>query len=449
MSEPIIQVGILNKADSIDIELFGAYRLAGYDKLLINQQIQVKIGADQSLSMTLVDGETLTNLSKIRLEPSNIDQNGIEIKDVIIGIQFHWERKENQVFQGGIEIVPLEGHLQLINRIPTEKYLSSVISSEMNPDSHQELLKAHAIISRSWLLANIEKSKAAYKPQDTMIITEHEIKRWYDRDDHQIFDVCADDHCQRYQGISKIDNPQALKAVEETFGEVLWYNDEICDARFHKCCGGLTEAYQYVWDDTVTPYLVSVIDDANPPDGYTLPMTQESDFEKWIMNTPPAFCNTHDQKILSKILPDFDQETINFYRWRIEYTRSDLEDLIKTKTGIDIGYLKDIIPLKRGESGRLYQIELVGTKRNLIVGKELEIRKILSYSHLYSSAFIVFKHDQDTLDLPGRFELFGAGWGHGVGLCQIGAAMMAEKGYDYRQILSHYFCDSQIKKLYE
>ncbi|MBP7461054.1 MAG: SpoIID/LytB domain-containing protein [Candidatus Delongbacteria bacterium] len=448
MNEPIILVGVLNKADSIDIELFGAYKLEGYDKLIVNQKAQITMEPDQSLTIKPAEDSVISGLSRIVLEPTSIDQNCIEIKEVIIGIQFHWERKENQVFQGGIEFVPLEGRLQVINRIPTERYLSSVISSEMNPDCHIELLKAHAIISRSWLLANINKSQKKYKPQNTMRINDHEIYRWYDREDHTIFDVCADDHCQRYQGISKIDNPLALKAVQETAGEVLWYNNEICDARFHKSCGGITEAYQYVWDDTITPYLVSVVDDANPPAGHSLPMTQESEFEKWIMNNPPAFCNTHDQKILSKVLPDFDQETVNFYRWRVEYTRSELETLIQTKTGIDIGHLKDIIPLKRGESGRLYQIKLVGTKQELIIGKELEIRKVLSYSHLYSSAFVVFKHNPDENGLPERFELFGAGWGHGVGLCQIGAAIMAEKGYSYRQILSHYFRDSELKKIY-
>ena len=336
--------------------------------------------------------------------------------------------------------------LTAINVLDIEDYLQSVISSEMSATSHIELLKAHAVISRSWALCKIQRSLQA----SAFALEETEDKRicWYGSEPHQGFDVCADDHCQRYQGLRAKDHKNAIKAVHDTKGEVLAYpieastgsatEMEICDARFYKCCGGVTEQFETCWEDTHFDYLVKVEDnDANRSLSLSLDLTTEEGARQWILSSPDAFCNTSDKKILSQVLNDYDQETIDFYRWKVSYTTKQLSELIRKKSGIDFGEILALEPLKRGVSGRIYELKIVGSKKTLIVGKELEIRKWLSESHLYSSAFIVEK-ENDT------FTLYGAGWGHGVGLCQIGAAVMAEKGYTYQQILAHYYPNTQI-----
>jgi SpoIID/LytB domain protein len=372
-----------------------------------------------------------------------------ELKNVIIGVDFHWEQEENQQFQGKLKLIPEDGKVRAINVIGLEDYLKSVISSEMSATSSPELLKAHAVISRSWLLAQIEKTKslkAGGGLYQTSHETEDEITRWYDREDHTTFDVCADDHCQRYQGITKIHSEKALQAVEETCGEVLMYEDKICDARFSKCCGGVSENFENVWEPVRHRYLTKVVD-SEFGDTTCVDLRQEDEAELWIRNKPHAFCNTTDQKILSQVLPDFDQKTTDFYRWKVEYSQKQLAELIKKRSGIDFGEIVKLEPLKRGHSSRLIKLKIHGTKKTLTVGKELEIRKWFSESHLYSSAFVV-DHLDEKNGLPQKFVLTGAGWGHGVGLCQIGAAVMGEKGYSYREILTHYFKDAALGKGY-
>ncbi|SHF51680.1 SpoIID/LytB domain protein [Mariniphaga anaerophila] len=372
-----------------------------------------------------------------------------ELSDVVIGVGFHWEQNENQRFQGKLKLIAENEKVRAINVVGLEDYLKSVISSEMSATSSPELLKAHAVISRSWLLAQIEKTESLksgggiYRTSEE---TETEIIRWYDREDHSTFDVCADDHCQRYQGITKIHSEKAIAAVNETFGEVLVYEGKICDARFSKCCGGLTENFENVWEPVRHRYLTKVVD--SEFGGTTcVDLRQEDEAELWIRNKPHAFCNTTDQKILSQVLPDFDQKTTDFYRWKVEYSQQELAELIKKRSGIDFGEIVKLEPVKRGHSSRLIKLKIHGTKRTLTVGKELEIRKWLSESHLYSSAFVV-DHLNEKNGIPQKFVLTGAGWGHGVGLCQIGAAVMGEKGYSYSEILNHYFKGAELKKNY-
>ena len=365
--------------------------------------------------------------------------------NVTIGNRFHWERKEDQSFQGDLILCPRkDGTITAINEIPLEDYLKSVISSEMSAEAPMEFLKAHAILSRSWLLAALDrKEKTKEVPIRTEKIIEGEVMRWYDREDHDLFDVCSDDHCQRYQGITKIVSKQAEKAVRETRGMVITYQNEICDARYSKACGGITEEFATAWDDKRVLYLKSILD------ALVLhqPIRTEEEASAWILSEPEAYCNTKDEGLLKKILPSFDRETKSFFRWRVECSRQELEEILREKSGFDFGTLQEIIPLKRGPSGRISRLKIVGSKKSMLLGKELEIRRWLSRSHLYSSAFVV-KVKYHPNGKAERFILHGAGWGHGVGLCQIGAAVMATKGFSAEKILKHYFRGIEIKKIY-
>ena len=359
--------------------------------------------------------------------------------NVTIGSRFHWERMEDQTFQGDLILrLRNDGTISAINKIPLENYLKSVISSEMSAEAPIEFLKAHAILSRSWLLAALaRKEKTKEVPIRTEKIIEREVIRWYDREDHDLFDVCSDDHCQRYQGITKILSKQAEEAVRETRGMVITFKDEICDARYSKACGGITEEYDTAWEDKRVPYLTSISD---APVSHQ-PIITEEEASAWILSEPEAYCNTKDEHLLGKILPDFDREIKSFFRWRVEYSRQELEEILREKSGFDFGTLQKIVTLKRGPSGRISRLKIIGSKRSIVVGKELEIRRWLSRTHLYSSAFVV-RVEAD------RFIFNGAGWGHGVGLCQIGAAVMATRGFSAEQILKHYFRGIEIKKIY-
>lgn len=371
------------------------------------------------------------------------EKSSFDLINVTIGINFHWERKETQRFKGNLKFIVENDKLTAINEIKTEDYLTSVISSEMSATSSEELLKAHAVISRSWLLANLNTLPDNNRP--TIRQTENEFIKWYERDTHKNFHVCADDHCQRYQGITKSSTEAVKKAIQETYGEVLMYDNQICDARFSKCCGGVSEDFENVWAEKHFPYLTAIHDSDNST--YFLDLTIEKNAEEWITKSPSAFCNTRDKKTLSQVLNNYDQETTNFYRWKVDYSQKELSELIRKKSGIDFGEIIDLIPIERGRSGRIIKLKIIGTKQTIIVGKELEIRKWLSESHLYSSAFIVDKSNIVN-NIPQKFTLLGAGWGHGVGLCQIGAAVMGEKGYKYQDILQHYFKNTELKKLY-
>ncbi|MDY5023904.1 MAG: SpoIID/LytB domain-containing protein [Candidatus Egerieousia sp.] len=392
----------------------------------------------------LVDGEILYNGKKYEslLFEACVPEGSFWLRGVTIGVNFHWERKEDQRFGNNLKFIVEGDKITAINLIGVEDYLTSVISSEMSATASEELLKAHAVISRSWLLAQMAKNKEITTSKSTYsAFTENEQERikWYDREDHINFDVCADDHCQRYQGMTRQSTTKVREAIEATWGELLKYDGKICDARFSKSCGGAFEEFQNCWENVRYPYLVKQRDSKRITE---LPdLTQEEEAFKWITGSPEAFCNTTDKEILSQVLNNYDQETTDFYRWRVEYTPEELSALILKRIGIDFGLVTDLIPVERGTSGRLIKLKIVGSKRTLTIGKELEIRKALSPSHLYSSAFVVLKEN-------GKFVLVGAGWGHGVGLCQIGAAVMGAQGYKYKDILLHYYIGASIEKEY-
>ena len=370
------------------------------------------------------------------------------LEDVTIGVNFHWERKETQTFLGILRFAIEGTAMWAINELPVERYLESVISSEMSATSSLRLLEAHAVISRSWLLAQIENRRSAKMEQTSLyscITGKDKMIKWYDRQDHTLFDVCADDHCQRYQGITKETSPHVAVAIQHTRGQVLMSEGKICDARFSKCCGGAMEEFQYCWENSPKPYLKAIGD---TPEKTIPDLTVEANAEEWIRTSPDSFCNTTDKNILSQVLNDYDQETTDFYRWRVDYTQEEISQLINSKLNIDFGQIMDLIPIERGKSARLCQLKIVGTKQTLTIGKELEIRRALSPSHLYSSAFVVDKEDVNAEGIPALFHIIGCGWGHGVGLCQIGAAVMGEKGYNYDQILVHYYPGADLKELY-
>ena len=393
---------------------------------------------------------------ELSFTPQQDTSSFFELQDVTIGINFHWERKEVQRFKGELKIIVEDDRLTAINIIPIEDYLTSVISSEMSATASLELLKAHAVISRSWLLNKLKvangKLKVIMHPDNTanfeLSTLPSQLIKWYDHEAHKNFDVCADDHCQRYQGITRTSTPQAIEAVFATRGEVIMYEGEICDARFSKCCGGAFEEFQNCWENVKHPYLIGQRDsktETRLPD-----LTKEAEADKWIRTSPAAFCNTHNKQVLSQVLNNYDQETTDFYRWRVCYSQQELSELIHKRSGIEFGKIIDLIPVERGTSGRLVRLKIVGTLRTLIIGKELEIRRTLSSSHLYSSAFVVDKeYKEDEKEIPSRFILTGSGWGHGVGLCQIGAAVMGEQGYKYKEILSHYYPGSAIEQQYK
>lgn len=390
--------------------------------------------------------------SKLTFHPQSADAS-FSLSDVTIGVNFHWERKETQTFLGTLRFVVEADKICAINELPVEKYLESVISSEMSATSSLELLKAHAVISRSWLLAQMKKRREvaasgnnffSFVKKDDMLI------RWYDREDHTIFDVCADDHCQRYQGITKETSPHVAEAIRQTLGQVLLDGEDICDARFSKCCGGETEEFQYCWEDTPKSYLTAVRDLVLGVKNEEYSSLQdEATAERWIRSNPPAFCNTTDKKILSQVLNDYDQETADFYRWKVTYSQEKLQQLFEEKLKMNFGAILDMKAVERGKSGRISKLQIIGTEKTFTIGKELEIRRALSDTHLYSSAFVVDKYDKDEQGVPQRFEIIGAGWGHGVGLCQIGAAVMGEQGYDYNDIILHYYQGAEIKQLYK
>ncbi len=446
MQNPKISVGILN-ADEIKFVLYGDYKLKDGDEIF-QGEFTAKLENDQ-IKVTSKDKVVILKPDE-GFFPSNEESDSFMIRDVIIGIQFHWQQKQNQQFRGAIKFVKENGKLTAVNYLSVEDYLVSVISSEMSANSSIELLKAHAIISRSWLFAQMEKKKSLGESKGNIpsqIVTEEEIVRWYDREDHKLYDVCADDHCQRYQGITMLHAHNAQQAIEETKGMVLTYNDKICDTRFSKSCGGISESFENVWEPVEHPYLKSIVDYKFPPDGFDLDLTKEENAAEWIKDNPPAFCNTKDERVLSQFLVDYDRDTRDFYRWTVEFTQEEIASLIKKKSGIDFGDILDFEPVERGHSGRLVKLKIIGSRKTMIIGKELEIRKVLSEAHLYSSAIVIEKSDEED-GVPQRFKIYGAGWGHGVGLCQIGAAVMSDLGYKFDEILMHYFKDSTIKKLY-
>ncbi len=417
--------------------------------LLTDPLLRVRMNGGEEV-FTLRNGQVEwrgRRYGRLEFRPSD----GFVLHKVKIGINFHWEREEDQLFSGGLTILPSEKGLVAINNVLIEDYLLSVISSEMNGDAPEEFLKAHAVISRSWLLARPTLGGGATVESGSRGAPDtsaDSIIRWYDREDHTLFDVCADDHCQRYQGLLRAGNANIRRAIEATRGMVLTDGPDgaICDTRFSKCCGGVSERFSACWADEDYAYLRPVRD-SNGSD--PLPeLSDEQNARKWILSSPEAFCNTSDPALLSTVLNSYDQETADFYRWRVEYTQEELSDLLRRRSGIDFGSVLELRPLRRGASGRIIELLIRGTQRTVTVGKELEIRRWLSESHLYSSAFVVDTVHTGDSSIPSGFILHGAGWGHGVGLCQIGAAAMSARGYTFDSILAHYFRGSCLTRLY-
>ena len=428
-----IDVGLL-LSDSVDFCLNGTFQGGGSDEFTGEHKVSAC-------------GDTVEWKGKSyeRLIFSPMDDTcTFTVYNVIIGIDFHWERHENQTFRGELHFFAENGKVRVVNRIGVEEYLQSVISSEMSSTSSLQLLKAHAVISRSWLYAQL------YRGENSRVETslcekcnDDEIIRWYAREDHELFDFCADDHCQRYQGITRAMNPNVVRAVEETAEIVLAHDGIVCDARFSKCCGGITETFSSCWENVDVSYLVSFRDADATSEHYDA--SSEDAARRWIEGNDEAFCSSVDAHVLSQVLNGYDRETNDFYRWTVEYTAEELSLLIKEKSGIDFGRIEELIPLQRGASGRIIKLKIIGSKKSIVVGKELEIRRWLSPSHLYSSAFVVDK--KFDADNNVTYVLRGAGWGHGVGLCQIGAAAMSDKGYDFRAILSHYYPNTELKNI--
>ena len=429
MKQPITTVGIMH-ADHIRFTLHTLYYIESKE-------------AEGMQEAVMADGEIEWNgchFSRLHFTPANRYTASFTLHDVCIGKDFHWQRNESQTFKGALSIIVEDGRLCAVNHIEVEDYLVSVIASEMKATAPLEFLKAHAVISRSWLLRQMAaNTKSATDAQPRQSAHCHEHIRWYDRESHQNYDVCADDHCQRYQGITRATTHDAQEAVKATAGMVLTHNGDVCDTRFSKCCGGISEVFSTCWEDTEKPYLTAIRDSWKKT---MYDLKTEENAHQWINSMPDAYCNTANRELLSTILNDYDTETHDFYRWRVKYSQTELSDIIRRKTNIDIGTVEKLIPLSRGQSGRIYRMSITGSAGEIIIGKELEIRRALSDTHLLSSAFTV---ERDGTE----FILHGAGWGHGVGLCQIGAAVMASEGYDFRAILSHYYKHSTLTTLYE
>lgn len=431
MNEPQVQVGILFEPQ-ISFILLAPYCIEGSE--VSGPQV---VKYDQGRIWW--NGHSY---SELLFTPVDYATSSFELLDVTIGINFHWERKENQRFLGSFKCIVEHGKLTGINVVGVEEYLTSVISSEMSAKASLELLKAHAVISRSWLL---DKLQGTAPPSLLNELSQSEFIKWYECDAHTHFNVCADDHCQRYQGITRASTPLAATATAATRGEVLMSQGKVCDARFSKCCGGAFEEFASCWDNRSHSYLQKQRDSKTTTDLPDLRLLSEA--EQWIRSSPAAFCNTTDKRVLTQVLNNYDQETTDFFRWQVSYKQEELSKLILERSGVDYGDIIDLIPIERGVSSRLIKLKIVGTKRTLTIGKELEIRRTLSSSHLYSSAFVIDKSDLKE-GIPGTFTLTGAGWGHGVGLCQIGAAVMGEQGYAYADILLHYYIGATIDKLY-
>ena len=440
-SEPTLRVGLAQRRTTAEITLRGPF-LLGEATLAAGQRLFVEQrGAEVHVRS---NGAELARGPTVKMLPANA-QSSFTLHDMTVGVDFHWQHEEDLTFSGSASLESRGSFFDVVNEIPLEAYLQSVISSEMSADNPAALLKAHAVISRSWLLAQLQGASQPGPPPPgaSSIPGGVSVIRWYDREDHVDFDVCADDHCQRYQGITRTSTQQAIDAVAGTRGLVLHHGGRVCDARFSKCCGGMTEVFEAAWGDTPVPYLQAFPD--YPTASWALPLTDEANAAAFIAGSPPAYCNTVDRALLDKVLPALDHATTAFYRWEETITAAQVRQWVRDKLEIELGPVTALEPMERGPSGRLVRMAIVGELQRLEVGKELEIRRLLSDSHLYSSAFTVRAEDGPE----GRmFHLRGAGWGHGVGLCQIGAAVMADQGHNHQAILAHYFRGAALSRVY-
>ncbi len=459
MPEPLLRAGLITSTSEVSFFLDGRYHLllpqvdGGGSPGTVSGEIRANAIAN-SIIIHNHSGE-LARGSTIRLEPLDPRQQSFRLFGVPVGLDFHWEQRKNLRYRGLLSLEPGdrttgEGGLQVVNELGLETYLESVVASEMSPHCPAALLEAHAIVSRSWLIAQVEGTRAPPLPP-TGIATESDgttrIIRWYDREDHGSFHVCADDHCQRYQGLPGSGAQAAESAVRTTRGTVLEYEGRVCDARFSKCCGGVTEIFSSAWGDQDLPYLRSFPDSPSGAAVVAHPLSGEQAARDFIRQDTPAWCNTRNRDLLERILPRIDHGTTNFYRWELFLPQDRLRSILDHKLGMDVGPVISLKALRRGPSSRIVELEIHGKRNRLVVGKELEIRRILSESHLYSSAFTI-QPTPGSHGIPSGFKLRGAGWGHGVGLCQIGAAVMAWHSHGYRSILSHYYRGAVLRKRY-
>jgi stage II sporulation protein D len=454
MDEPILAVGLLESVETAELVLDGSYEVLADSRppRTVEGCLRLEVTADgPGLSLQCADDDFFAYGERVELRPVD-GTSSFVLRGMTVGVKFHWEHTEDLRFRGAAVLVARHGLVNVINRVPLEEYLVSVISSEMSASCPPALLRAHAVISRSWLVAQLQGKGEASEPPPWMEPPEPaagdrvRIWRWYDREDHDEFDVCADDHCQRYQGITRAFSDEATAAVEATRGLVLTGDGGVCDARFSKCCGGITELFSSAWGDEDPTYLQAFVD-ADDDAGLALPLADEAAVEALIDDPPEVFCNTSDAELLSRLLPGIDHGTADFFRWQVALEQGELRELVADKSGLDPGPVRAMRALRRGPSGRLVELEILGERHELVIGKELEIRRLLSSTHLYSSAFVV-RPEGEADGVPERFVLHGAGWGHGVGLCQIGAAVMADRGRSHQQILTHYYRGAELESLY-
>lgn len=441
-AEPAIAVGLVQSMPSVAIRTTGTFLLEDGTALPEGEYQLAREGDD-----IVVQGPVAGRQRTWSVRPQDAEVGRFSL-ETTIGIDFHWEQTERQSFAGALRVIRSGSDaLTVINDVPLETYLGSVIASEMRATSAPDLSRAHAVVSRSWLLAQIERrgvappSVPAGRPE-----LGGEWIRWYDREAHTDFDVCADDHCQRYQGVGRMDeNPNVLDAIADTRGRVLLFEEQICDARYSKSCGGVTEDFRAAWGEESVPYLIPFRDHPDPtmPEP---PLTEEAAMHRFITEPPPAWCNCSDVALLGTFLNTYDLHTLDFYRWTERLEAEQARQLVLQKLGVDVGRVVSLKPRERGLSGRIVKLEITGERGSITIGKELEVRRALSPKHLYSSAFIV--EPEGPADRPDAFRLRGAGWGHGVGLCQIGAAVMAAKGNAYETILAHYYPGTALERVY-
>ncbi len=397
---PILQAGSLHDAEEFLDELRSKTSLEPLSLSIVT------MGERNDAPFEFAIGVEKREATRVSCVPRRQD-SPFYLHDIPIGRGFHWERHERLSYRGELHLFASRGDgLTAMNRIPLETYIRSTVFSEMGPDLPDAFLAAQAVAARSTVLATANRHHRG-----------------------EGFHLCNDDHCQCYQGVLR--EPQVISpALGETEGEILVSNGRPVDARYAKCCGGVSETYEAVWGGEGHPYFIS-----RPCGEFeTADLTQEQNMQEFLSQRAPAFCNDE-----LHAYPERWREE-SYFRWQREYNASELQTLIEAKVGIEVGTVRELRPIKRGASGRILILEIVGSKQTLRIYRELEIRRVLFLSHLPSSCFIVETEGKG----PDKFRLIGAGWGHGVGLCQLGAAAMAHKGRSKQRILEHYYPETKL-----